>query len=106
MAVNVLVTAKAAKDIASIDTYLRRSLLSPAAADAFLDDLEHGVGMVRQFPEMRPLCSDANLASRGYRTFRVGNYIVIYEFSNGAVRLLHVFHQSQNYAPFVIETES
>lgn len=54
MAVKVLVTAKAAKDIASIDAYLRRSLSSPAAADAFLDDLEHGIDMARQFPEMRP----------------------------------------------------
>lgn len=102
MAVDVLITRRAARDVSAIDGYLRETLASPAAADAFLDDLEKGMADVRRFPEMRPLCSDPRLASRGYRSFRVKAYIAIYSFSGDRVDVLHVFHQSQDYASLAI----
>ncbi|MDO4437232.1 MAG: type II toxin-antitoxin system RelE/ParE family toxin [Coriobacteriaceae bacterium] len=105
MATRVVVTRKAAIDIAGIYAYIKDTLASPVAAADFLDELEKGVDFLRAFPKGRPLCSDLFLAARGYRSFRIKEYIAIYSIKDETVHILHVFHRSQDYAAAVLSEE-
>ncbi|MFR3452479.1 MAG: type II toxin-antitoxin system RelE/ParE family toxin [Collinsella sp.] len=49
------------------------------------------------FPSSHALCPHPELAQRGYRSFRVGRYVAIYSFTDDCLKILHVFHQSQDY---------
>lgn len=102
MPAEVSLTDRASLDVAGIYAYLDETLLSPQAADRFLDELDRGVNFLRAFPEGRPLCSDPGLSSRGYRSFRVMDYVVIYTVRGETVHLLHAFHRSQDYAGIVL----
>ena len=49
---------------------------------------------------MFPLCADSRLAEMGYRKAIVRSYILVYEIDRAArlVRVLRLFHESENYA--------
>lgn len=70
-------TRTAKRQIREIAWYLKRSR-GDVVASAFIDELEHQVGLVRRFPYMRPLSPENDLAEKGYRTFGVGRYVVLY----------------------------
>lgn len=102
MAVKYRIAKSAARDIESITHYLSNGLKTPQASRAFIEGFKHQLELTCAFPESHPLCSHPELADRGYRSFRVGRYLVIYSFDSEYVQVLHVFHQSQNYVQDVL----
>lgn len=101
MAYRLLTLKSARAEINHIVAYLSEELANPLAAEHFLSEYEMAVTRICSFPESRPLCSDERLARAGYRSFRVGTYLALYRFTGEAVVVVHVFHQSQNYAAYV-----
>lgn len=102
MASKYQLAKSAARDINSIAQYLSSGLKTPQASRAFLEEFKHQLELTCVFSESHPLCPHPELAARGYRSFRVGRYLALYSFDSECVRVLHVFHQSQNYAHDVI----
>ena len=98
MANNYIISPSATREIESILDYLSNVLMSPEAALSFLDELDRQLQTTCQFPESHPICPHSDLAERGYRSFRIKRYVAIYSVSNNIVNILHVFHQSQDYA--------
>lgn len=91
------VSKSAALEISGIAQYLENELASPGAASSFIREFKHQVELACSFPSSHPLCPHTELAQRGYRSFRVGRYVAIYSFAGDCLKILHVFHQSQDY---------
>ena len=94
------ITASAESDIDQITDYLGNELANPPAALAFLDEVERVSDTLEETPELFPLCADSRLAEMGYRKAIVRSYILVYEIDRAArlVRVLRLFHESENYA--------
>lgn len=101
MATKHVVTEGAARELEAIAAYISCDLGSPAAAALLLREFQATARLVASFPESRALCADPHLAARGYRSFRFKGYLAVYSYAEGIVRILHVFHHSQDYAELV-----
>ena len=95
--IRLAISKSAALEISGIAQYLEQELASPGAASSFLGEFKHQAELARSFPSAHPLCPHPELAQRGYRSFRVGRYVAIYSFVDDCLKVLHVFHQSQDY---------
>ncbi len=64
-----------------------------------LDEITHISDALESTPEMFPLCADARLAELGYRKATAKSYVLVYEIDKDAkaVRVLRIFHGSENY---------
>lgn len=103
MASRFVITVGAAREIESIVDYITNILESPAESDSFVSEFREALRLICAFPESRPLCPDPLLKQKGYRAFRVKNYIALYVFADGIVYVDHVFHQRQDYAALIME---
>ena len=93
------VTASAEADLDQIADYLGTVLANPPAALALLDEIERISDTLEATPEIFPLCSDYRLAKLGYRKAVARAYILVYEidYNVQTVRILRLFHSSENY---------
>ena len=94
------ITESAEADLDQITEYLGIELSNPPAALAVLDEVGQVSDALEVTPEMFPLCADSRLAELGYRKAIVRSYILVYEIDRAArlVRVLRLFHESENYA--------
>ena len=94
------ITASAERDLDEITDYVSNTLLNPPAALAILDEFDRVSETLEDNPDIFPLCSDSNLAELGYRKAIVRAYILVYEIveSTHVVRVLRIFHESENYS--------
>ena len=94
------ITESAEADLEQITEYLGIELANPPAALAVLDEIGQVSDAIEVTPEMFPLCADSRLAEMGYRKAIVRSYILVYEIDRAArlVRVLRLFHESENYA--------
>ena len=94
------ITASAERDLDEITDYVGNTLFNPPAAMAILDEFERVSETLEDNPEIFPLCSDGRLAELGYRKAIVRAYILVYEIveSTRVVRVLRIFHESENYS--------
>lgn len=94
------ITESAENDLDQITNYLGTALANPQAAMAVLDEVARVASTLETMPELFPLCADSRLAELGYRKAIVRSYILVYEVEMAArkVRVLRVFHSSENYA--------
>lgn len=102
MACRVITLNSVRSGLERIVRYVSEDLASPQAAQRLLDAYEQGLVTIAQFPLSHALCADPDLAKRGYRSFSVGRYIVLYRHADDAVVVSHIFHQSQDYARYVL----
>ena len=70
-------------------------------ATRFLDAIDREVDVVSEFPTLHALSRMPELAEKGYRAALVGNYVMLYTFSEDTVFIAHIFHQCQDYASLV-----
>lgn len=101
MTCEVVVAKRARDDLDAALLYLKQSLFVPDAAERLLDAFAKFIDAVAEFPLMYPVSDEPRLSSRGYRKALLENYIALYEVSEQTVYVLHLFHQSQDYAALV-----
>ena len=97
MASNYMLLPRAKRQIREIVWFLAGEGGRPAA-QKFLDKLEGQVRLACEHPRMWPLSGDTRLAGRGYRSFHVGSYLVLYVVRDDVLYVTHVFHRAQDYA--------
>ena len=97
MMVRLVISKSAALEIGGIAQYLKDESVSPGAASSFIQEFRHQTELACSFPSSHALCPHPELAQRGYRLFRVSRYVAIYSFTDDCLRILHLFHQSQDY---------
>lgn len=97
MMVRLVISKSATLEIGGIAQYLKDELASPGAASSFIQEFRHQAKLACSSPSSHALCPHPELAQRGYRSFRVGRYVAIYSFTDDCLKILHVFHQSQDY---------
>ena len=92
------ITEAAECDLDRITDYLCISLSNPQAALALLDEMDRLSDELESNPKAFPLCAADNLADLGYRKAILKSYIVVFEIDENKVRVLRVFHSSENYS--------
>lgn len=94
------ITDTAECDLDRITDYLGITLSNPQAAISFLDEIERVSVELESNPNVFPLCVAGNLSDLGYHKAIVRSYILVFEIDANAniVRVLRVFHSSENYA--------
>lgn len=65
-----------------------------------LDYLEF-LGNIKSFPAMYPEARDSRLRAAGYRKASLLGYVALYLVKGDTVAVVHLFHQSQDYAQLV-----
>jgi toxin ParE1/3/4 len=68
---------------------------NPAAAASFVRKLKDQCRRMAQFPEMGKLREDLALH---LRCFPVGNYLIFYRPSEGAIDIVRILHAARDYA--------
>ena len=66
-------------------------------AGAYLEFL----GNIKSFPAMCPEARDSRLRAAAYRKASLPGYVVLYLLKDDTVAVVHLFHQSQDYAQLV-----
>lgn len=81
--------------------YLEFALFEPSfvkrLAEAYLEFL----GSIKSLPAMHPEAGDSRLRAAGYRKASLLGYVVLYLVKHDTVAVVHLFHQSQDYAQLV-----
>ncbi len=101
MAYKAVITREAQREYESIVSYLVSTLLSPAAADDFMNEFEYQVALTCEMPLMHPLSHLPELAALGYRPIHVKRYVALYRIADDKIVIAHIFHQTQDYARLV-----
>lgn len=96
---NVVISPSANADLFNALKYIAHELENPQAATKLADGVEACYEALADFPAAHELCRDLVLARMGYRRCPVGNYLVIFRIVEDVhdVRVVHIFHASQNY---------
>ena len=95
----VVISPSANADLLNILSYVAYELENPQEAAKLADEVESCYVDLEEFPAAHELCRDHVLRRIGYRRYPVGDYLVIYRIVEDAheVRIVHLFHVSQNY---------
>ena len=99
----LVVSKGAAMEMRGIARYLEDGLASPDEARSFIQEFKYQAELACSFPLSNPLCAHSELAQRGCRSFRVGRHVAINSVADDCLRVLHVFHLSQDYVRDVLE---
>lgn len=87
--------------LASALDYLDNVLFEPSAGDRLFAAYEAFLDIVEEFPEAFPLCDEFKLRKMGYRKALLESYVALYKYEDRVVKLVFLFHQSQDYAKLV-----
>ena len=79
---------------------MSRDLDNPKAASDFADEFDRQAELVRENPELHALSRVPEAAAKGYRASFAKRYLVLYKIDGNRVVIVHLFHQTQNYAKF------
>lgn len=95
----VVISSSADSDLFGILRYIAYELGNPQAATDLADGVEKCYTDLADMPSAYSFCDDPLLRLKGYRKYPVGNYLVIYRVvdTESIVRVVHIFHVSQNY---------
>jgi len=91
----IKVTPTARNDLREISKYIAQN--DPAAASRTKNKLIASLKRLEMFPLSSPLVPDAELAGRGYRVLRCGNYLCFYRMKNGVVFVYRIIHCAGEY---------
>lgn len=101
MTYRVEILDEAQRELKSIIEYLLNVLKSPQAADNLLCEFDRQVDLIAPNPSVFAVSNLPELASKGYRTAHINNYIMLYTLRNDVIYIAHIFHQRQDYARLV-----
>lgn len=74
----------------------------PNAAKSFMDCFDKLLEAIQDNPDLHGLSRVDALANAGYHAVLVNGYIVLYYVVENVVHVAYLFHQSQDYARYVI----
>jgi plasmid stabilization system protein ParE len=69
-------------DVQSSFDYIKNRLEAPMAANNLIKEIIDNLNRIKENPDIRPLMHDKHLASLGYRSINVKNYIIFYIIDN------------------------
>jgi toxin ParE1/3/4 len=86
-------------DVDSSYNYIRDSLGASMAADNLIVEVLEKLNRIKENPNIRPLVQDKYLASLGYRSINVKNYIMFYIISgdNKFVSVVRFLYKKRNW---------
>ncbi len=95
----VIISPSANADLYNALKYIAYDLENPQAASKLADGIDKCYADLKRLPAAHELCRDPVLRRMGYRRYPVGNYLVIFRIveESHEVRVVHVFHATQNY---------
>ena len=96
---NVVIAPSANADLFNMLRYIAKELENPQAATELADKIEKCYLDLQSMPGAHALCANPLLRLKGYRKYLVGNYLVIFRVveESSEVRIVHIFHETQNY---------
>lgn len=74
----------------------------PYTAKAFTDEYRKQLDLLASGIVDYGLSKQSELAALGYHACLVNSYVMLYYYEDDFVVIAHIFHQSQDYARFVI----
>ena len=79
--------------------YIRYKLEAPVAADNLIIEILEKLNTIKENPSIRPLVQDKYLASLGYRSINVKNYIIFYIVSsdNKSIKIIRFLYKKRNW---------
>ena len=79
--------------------YIRNKLESPMAADNLIREILEKLNKIKENPNIRPLVQDKYLASLGYRSIKVKNYLIFYIINkdNKTVKVVRFLYNKRNW---------
>ena len=101
MAYRVVETDAVRDELVRTLDYLEFALLEPLFAKKLVKAYLEFLGNIKSFPAMNPEARDSRLRAAGYRKAGLLGYVVLYLVEGDAVTVVHLFHQSQDYAQLV-----
>ena len=89
----------AERDLQHITIYIMETLEAPAAALAFMDEVDACYVRIQENPYLYEQCRNPRLQREGYRRAVIGNYVMVYKpFDETRVVEVHrFFYGPQNY---------
>ena len=81
--------------------YLEFVLFEPSFAKRLAGAYLEFLGNIKSFPAMYPEARDSRLQVAGYRKASLLGYVVLYLVEGDTAAVVHLFHQSQDYAQLV-----
>ena len=93
------------EDVDSSYNYIKDKLEAPMAADNLITEILEKLNKIRENPNIRPLVQDKHLASLGYRSINVKNYIIFYIISsdNEFINIVRFLYKKRNWTNILKE---
>jgi plasmid stabilization system protein ParE len=87
------------EDVDSSYNYIKNKLEAPMAADNLIIEILEKLKKIKENPNIRPLVQDKYLASLGYRSINVKNYIIFYIISsdNKTIKVVRFLYKKRNW---------
>jgi len=87
------------EDVDSSYNYIKDKLEAPMAADNLIIEILEKLNKIKENPNIRPLVQDKYLASFGYRSINVKNYIIFYIIStdNKYINVIRFLYKKRNW---------
>lgn len=101
MAYKVVETDAVHDELVRTLDYLEFVLSEPSFAKKLAGAYLEFLGNIKSFPAMYPEARDSRLRAAGYRKASPLGYVVLYLLKEDMVTVIHLFHQSQDYAQLV-----
>lgn len=101
MAHRVLYTDSFEREYDEIVCYHIEHINSPKAAENFIDAMDHALSLLAEMPAANAISTKPGFDSLELREHLVMNYVLVYRIEGDAVYLLHLFHQSQDFARYI-----
>ena len=101
MAYNVLETQCVRSELIGALRCIEDVPCEPTAAAELAAKYIEFVENVGRFPEMYPQVHESSLRAKGHRKATLKNYLVLYRCEGDTAYVMHLFHQSQDYARLV-----
>lgn len=101
MAYKVVETDAVRDELVRTLDYLEFVLLEPSLAKKLAGAYLEFLGNIKSFPALYPEARDSRLRAAGYRKASLLGYIALYLVKDDTVVVVHLFHQSQDYAQLV-----
>jgi len=87
------------EDVDSSYSYIKNKLEAPKAAENLINEMLEKLNKIKVNPKIRPLVQDKYLASLGYRSINVKNYIIFYIVSedNRSIEIIRFLYKKRNW---------